>query len=60
VYYNEIIFISPNGTAGMRAKRQFTHGRKVVKTHQNIVMFVKGKIDNDNYNICSKTTEGTT
>jgi len=40
-YYNEIIFISPNGTAGMRAKRQFTHGRKIVKTHQNILMFVK-------------------
>ena len=42
-YYNEIIYITPNGTAGMRAKRQFTHGRKVVKTHQNILMFVKPK-----------------
>ena len=44
-YYNEIVYITPNGTAGMRANRTFSGGRKVIKTHQNILVFYKGDID---------------
>ena len=43
-YYNEIVYITPNGTAGMRANRTFSGGRKVIKTHQNILVFYKGDI----------------
>ena len=41
-YYNEIILVSPNGTAGMRADRSFGASRKIVKTHQNVLVFYKG------------------
>ncbi len=43
-YYNEIIYITPNGTAGMRANRTFSGGRKIIKTHQNVLVFYKGDI----------------
>ena len=45
-YYNELIYITPNGTAGMRCKRIFGSYRKNVKTHQNILVFYKGDIKN--------------
>lgn len=41
-YYNEMILVTANGTAGMRANRSFQSGRKVVKTHQNVLVFYKG------------------
>lgn len=41
-YYNECILIEVAGTAPLRAGKQFTAGRKVVKTHQNVLIFVKG------------------
>ena len=41
-YYNECILINQVGTGAMRAGRQFSAARKVVKTHQNILVFVKG------------------
>ena len=41
VYYNEIIYITPIGTNCLRA-HQFNKGRKVVKGHQNILVFFKG------------------
>ena len=41
-YYNEIVIATPLGSAAMRAPRQFTAGRKVVKTHQNLLVFCKG------------------
>lgn len=41
-YYNECILIECVATAALRANRQFSAGRKVVKTHQNILIFVKG------------------
>jgi len=44
IYYNEIIYITPNGTAGMRANRTFSGGRKIIKTHQNVLVFYKGDI----------------
>lgn len=41
-YYNECILIEQIGTGAMRVGRQFEAGRKVVKTHQNVLIFVKG------------------
>ena len=41
-YYNECILLNQIATAAMRADKQFTAGRKVVKTHQNVLVFVKG------------------
>ena len=41
-YYNEAILIVPDGSACMRVTRQFNAGRKLAKTHQNILVFVKG------------------
>lgn len=40
--YNEAILVSPIGTAAIRATRQFNGGRKLVKTHQNVLVFCKG------------------
>lgn len=40
--YNEAILVSPVGTAAIRATRQFNGGRKLVKTHQNVLVFCKG------------------
>ena len=51
VYYNEIIYITPIGTNCLRA-HQFNKGRKVVKGHQNILVFFKG----DPKNIKNKFT----
>jgi DNA modification methylase len=41
-YYNEAIFITPAGTLPIRVGKQFTAGRKLGKTHQNVLIFVKG------------------
>ena len=41
-YYNECILLNQIGTGAVRADRQFRKGRKVVKTHQNVLIFVKG------------------
>ena len=43
--YNEIILIEQFGTAAMRVKNQFYTNRKVVKVHQNILVFYKGNPD---------------
>lgn len=40
-YYNEIIIKTPIGTAAMRAS-VIMRNRKVVKTHQNMLVFYKG------------------
>ena len=41
--YNEIILINSVGTGAMRANTSFVRGaRKVVKCHQNVLVFVKG------------------
>ena len=39
--YNEIILVESLGTAPMRARLVF-NTRKVVKTHQNVLVFYKG------------------
>lgn len=55
-YYNECILLNQIATGAMRADRQFSASRKVVKTHQNVLIFVKGnereiKLDNYDYKI---------
>lgn len=42
LYYNEIILITAVGSLPVRVKRQFNRGRKIGKTHQNILVFYKG------------------
>lgn len=41
-FYNDAILSTPVGTACMRVTGQFEVGRKFAKTHQNILVFVKG------------------
>lgn len=40
--YNEIILITSVGSLPVRAGKQFRAGRKVGKSHQNVLVFVKG------------------
>ena len=40
--YNEALLVTPVGTASMRASKQFEVGRKLCKTHQNVLVFCKG------------------
>jgi hypothetical protein len=40
--YNEAIVVSPVGSLCIRVTNQFNAGRKLGKTHQNIVTFAKG------------------
>lgn len=41
-YYNEGILVTQCGSLAMRAGKQFSVSRKLGKTHQNILVFVKG------------------
>jgi len=41
-YYNEAILITCVGSLPIRAGKQFSSSRKLGKTHQNILVFVKG------------------
>jgi len=41
-YYNEAILVSPVGSLAIRAGKSMTATRKIGKTHQNILVFVKG------------------
>lgn len=51
--YNEMILLNSIGNAGMRAAKTFNGGRKVIKVHQNVLVFYKGdpKIIKENYPI---------
>ena len=40
--YNEAILVNMVGTASLRVTRQFNAGRKLCKTHQNVLVFCKG------------------
>ena len=42
-YYNEMILINATGTAGLRANNCMGN-RKVVKVHQNVLVFYKGDV----------------
>ena len=50
-FYNDMILLDSISTAALRAKKQFKN-RKVVKVHQNILVFYKGEIKNirNNFN----------
>lgn len=41
-YYNEAILVTSVGSLPIRAGKQFASGRKLGKTHQNVLVFVKG------------------
>lgn len=41
-YYNEIVLVNMVGTLGLRITKQFSSGRKIGKTHQNVLVFWKG------------------
>lgn len=41
-YYNEAILVTPVGSLPIRAGRQFDAGRKLGKTHQQVLVFCKG------------------
>lgn len=41
-FYNEIILVTAAGSLPIRAGKQFATTRKVGKTHQNVLVFVKG------------------
>ena len=43
-FYNEIIYVEPIWTKMLRASKQFNNGRKVVKSHQNVLVFYKWDI----------------
>lgn len=40
--YNEAILVTCVGSASMRVTKQFQAGRKLCKTHQNVLVFCKG------------------
>lgn len=41
-YYNEALLVSPAGTLPLRAAKQFVVSRKMGRTHQTVLIFVKG------------------
>ena len=41
-YYNEAVLVTSVGSASMRVTKQFNAGRKLCKTHQNVLVFCKG------------------
>lgn len=42
--YNECILVNAIGSGRLRARKIFEGGRKVIKTHQNVLVFVKGDV----------------
>ena len=42
--YNEFVLLEAYGTAALRAGNTFRRGRKVIKTHQNVLVFLKGDV----------------
>jgi len=43
--YNDIVFVEAYGTAALRTK-QFVNSRKIIKVHQNVIIFYKGNTRN--------------
>jgi DNA modification methylase len=41
-YYNEAILVTAVGSLPLRSAKQFTQSRKLGKTHQNVLVFLKG------------------
>jgi DNA modification methylase len=44
--YNDVVLIDMLGTAMIRAPKVFTAARKLVKVHQNVLIFYKGNVKN--------------
>ena len=44
--YNDMVLLNSVGNAGMRANKTFNGGRKVIKVHQNVLVFYKGNPKN--------------
>lgn len=42
MFYNDIVLVNTLGSGAMRARKQMNSGRKVIKTHQNVLVFFKG------------------
>lgn len=42
-FYNEAILVTSAGSLPIRVGKQFASGRKLGKTHQNVLVFVKGE-----------------
>ena len=41
-FYNDIILINTIGSGAIRARRQMNNSRKVIRSHQNVLVFYKG------------------
>lgn len=41
-YYNDFVFVTPNGSLPLRAGKAFQASRKMGRTHQYVLCFVKG------------------
>lgn len=41
-FYNEMILVTPYGSAAIRCRAPFEVSRKITKVHQNVLVFVKG------------------
>jgi ParB-like chromosome segregation protein Spo0J len=44
VYYNEAILVTSLNSVPLRAAKQFVVGRKLCRTHQTVLVFVKGDV----------------
>lgn len=44
-YHNEAVLVTPTGTTGLTLRRGFDRTRKLGKTHQNVLVFVKGSAE---------------
>ena len=58
--YNDCVLVEVGATAGLRVAGQFDRGRKVVKIHQNVIVFLKGDaktINLEPYNFNLETPE---
>lgn len=42
LFYNDIILVNVTGSGALRARKQMNSGRKVIRTHQNVLVFFKG------------------
>lgn len=43
-FYNEAILVTAVGSLSIRAGRPFSASRKLGKTHQNVLVFLKGDV----------------
>jgi len=58
--YNDAVLLNETGTGAIRASRYFNGSRKLVKLHQNVLVFYKGDLKKipDNYPKLELPSEG--